>query len=346
MTTLSDLHRAAGATVAADGIPQLYTTLADEYQAAHARTVLLDRSHEGRVRLTGADSLALIQRTSTNDVLKLTADGQGCATVFISSIGRILDRVEVWQEGADSLLLLAAPGRGEALRGYIQKNIFFRDKVKPQDVTSETAQFALHGANADSIAESLISGAAALPLFHSLSATVGGVPVRIGRAKSLTGGHFRLICTHADAAALWSAVLAAGQAQGLQAGGSQLYNLLRIESGTPGVGRELSADYIPLEVGLWDEVSFAKGCYTGQEIIARMESRGKLAKTLVKLNLSAPSDSPIELTADGKRVGTLTSSVTTPDGAHYGIGFVKPDAVEGAPTFHIGDTPITAQVRA
>ncbi len=344
MMTLADRHRAAGATVAPDGIPQTYTTLAAEYQAAQTAAVLLDRSHDGRVRLNGADSLALIQRTSTNDVLKLTP-GQGCATVFISPVARILDRVEVWHE-ADSILLIAAPGRSEAVRAYIQQNIFFRDKVIPADVTAETAQFALHGAQADSIAEALIPGAAGLPVFHTLNGILGGVTFSIGRAKPLIGAHFRLICPQSDAAALWTAILDAGQPHGLQAGGSLLYNLLRIESGTPGLGRELSADYIPLEVGLWDEVSFAKGCYTGQEIIARMESRGKLAKTLVKLRLSAAAESPTDLTTNGKRVGTLTSSVTTPDGAHYGIGFVKPDSAESGATFHISDSAVTAQVRA
>ena len=62
--------------------------------------------------------------------------------------------------------------------------------------------------------------------------------------------------------------------------GSLTYNVLRIRAGRPGVGHELSTDYIPLELGLWDEVSFTKGCYTGQEIIARMESRGGWRKRL------------------------------------------------------------------
>ncbi|HYO88960.1 MAG TPA: hypothetical protein VER79_09945, partial [Candidatus Limnocylindrales bacterium] len=82
-------------------------------------------------------------------------------------------------------------------------------------------------------------------------------------------------------------------------------------------------DYIPLEVGLWDEVSFSKGCYTGQEIIARMESRHKLAKTIVQITLDQPINAPAPLRLDGREVGTLTSAVAAPDGTHYGIGVVK-----------------------
>src|SRR6185295_4976010 len=96
---------------------------------------------------------------------------------------------------------------------------------------------------------------------------------------------------------------------GLIPAGSLTYNRLRIRAGRPGVGHELTQDYIPLELGLWDEVSFTKGCYTGQEIIARMESRGRLAKTIITVNLSAAVDAPAKLVADGHEVGMLTSSV-------------------------------------
>jgi aminomethyltransferase len=122
-----------------------------------------------------------------------------------------------------------------------------------------------------------------------------------------------------------------------------LYNILRIRAGSPGAGRELSEEYIPLELGLWDEVSFAKGCYTGQEIIARMESRGKLAKTISTVRIDALSESPVDLLIDGKRVGTLTSAVTAPDGTHYGIALLKPDQAQ-SDTQAVTTTGVTATV--
>jgi folate-binding protein YgfZ len=89
------------------------------------------------------------------------------------------------------------------------------------------------------------------------------------------------------------------------------------------VGRELSAEYIPLEVGLWDEVNFHKGCYTGQEIIARMESRNKLARTLVSLKLTEPVDAPVDLYHESRNVGRLTSSVSAPDGEVFAMAVIK-----------------------
>src|SRR5690606_27230476 len=119
----------------------------------------------------------------------------------------------------------------------------------------------------------------------------------------------RFIAPVESADRVWTALLAAGADHGLQPAGSLTYNVLRIRAGRPGVGRELSADYLPLEVGLWDEISFNKGCYTGQEIIARMESRSRLAKTIVTLALDALVEAPAPISIDEREVGTLTSSV-------------------------------------
>ncbi|MFN8450338.1 MAG: hypothetical protein U0521_17565 [Anaerolineae bacterium] len=119
---------------------------------------------------------------------------------------------------------------------------------------------------------------------------------------------------------MWDALLAN---PALIPAGSLTYNVLRIRAGRPGVGRELSTEYLPLEVGLWDEVSFTKGCYTGQEIIARMESRGKLAKTIVALALDGWAEAPAKISLEGREIGVMTSSVRTPDGELVGIGVVK-----------------------
>ena len=121
---------------------------------------------------------------------------------------------------------------------------------------------------------------------------------------------------------LTSLLLQSGASAGLIPAGSLTYNSLRIRSGRP-AGLELSADYLPLEVGLWDEISFSKGCYTGQEIIARMESRGRLAKTLVKVALSSLAPAPTPMYAQGKPAGTLTSSARAPDGRIHALAVLK-----------------------
>ncbi len=301
------------AVLAADGIPLHYGDQQREYQAALRDAVVMDRSHEGRFEVAGRDRLDLMHRISTNDLLSL-AEGEGRPTLFTNANGRILDRAVVYRRG-ERALVIAEPGRGDALRRYLQRNIFFNDDAQLSDLAPSTRQFVLHGATADAVGECFAPGLAAM---HSADAVIAGVPVVIARDQPISGGHWRLIVPNEGADAVWAAL----EADAVPAG-SLTYTLLRVRAGRPGVGHELTPDYIPLELGLWDEVSFTKGCYTGQEIIARMESRGRLAKTIVTLRLSAWAEAPAALHSESREVGTLTSSAQTPDGEILGIGVVK-----------------------
>lgn len=337
--TLTDLHQQLGGVLAPDGIPLHYGNQADEYRAALEHAVLMERSHEGRLEIAGRDQLALLQRMSTNDVESL-ADGEGRPTIFTSPIGRILDRITVYRRG-DVSLLLTEPGRSDAVRTYLQRNIFFNDDVRLTDLAPSTQQFVLHGPRASEALAALDSTLSALPPLHGKTVSIAGNDVFAARTKPLVGDAWVLVVPNAAAAEVWSALLAAGQPFGLRPAGSLTYNVLRIRAGRPGVGRELSNDYIPLEVGLWDEVSFQKGCYTGQEIIARMESRGRLAKTIVSLKLDAPVQAPAPLMLEGREAGTLTSSVQTPDGDVLGIGVVKTAAAQVGQTLSVGEHTAT-----
>lgn len=319
--TLADVHRHLGGRLAPDGIPLDYGDLQAEYRAALEAAVLMDRSHEGRIEGAGRDRLALIQRMSTNDVLAL-AENEGCPTIFTTPVGRIIDRIIVYHRG-DTALLLTDAGRGGAVQQYLQRNIFFNDEARYTDLAPSTRQLVLHGPNAAAVVTALAPDLPALLEMHSASITVGDTSVVIARTKPVSGTAWVIIAANDSAAAVWNAVLATGRSHGLLPAGSLTYNLLRIRAGRPGAGREASADFIPLEVGLWDEVSFSKGCYTGQEILARMESRGRLAKTIVSLRLDRFVEAPAPLLKDEREVGRLTSSVTTPDGDSLGIGVVR-----------------------
>lgn len=319
---LRDFHQRAGAQVADDGIPLLYHDAHTEYLAGLNTAVLLDRSHEARLTLSGADRFALVQRMSTNTVEGMARD-EGRQTIFTNPTGRILDRVTAYNREAH-LLMVGGPGRGDALRDYLRRNIFFRDAVQLNDISAETVQFALHGVTADAVAAALHPNADSLPALHGVEARIDGVPVYLARRKPYHGAHWFIVAPLEGGARVWDTVLAAGQAHGLIAAGSLTYNALRITAGQPAAGREASAEYIPLEVGLWDEVSFTKGCYTGQEIIARMESRGRVARTIVRLMLDAPLDAPRELrTPEGRSAGTITSAVQAPDGSLWAMGVVR-----------------------
>ena len=165
----------------------------------------------------------------------------------------------------------------------------------------------------------------------------------LARRKSIGGGHWIVIADGGAGIPLHRRLRQCGADVGLLPAGSLTYNSLRIRSGRPG-RLELSPDYIPLEVGLWDEISFSKGCYTGQEIIARMESRGRLAKILVRLELAAMAAAPAPVFARAKAVGTLTSSVAAADGRIYGLAVLKIGSAQPGADLIVGDGGARATV--
>ncbi|MDE0610284.1 MAG: hypothetical protein OXH77_10300 [Anaerolineaceae bacterium] len=311
---LRALQQSQGACLAPDGIPLHFGDSQGAWQAALHSAVLLDRSHEARMRLAGASAADLLQRLSTNDVLAPGLN-QGCPTIFTSWHGRVLERVEVWRE-PEGLLLLGGPGRAAPLRDYLQRNIFFNDDVQITDLAPDHSLFDLIGPAAPALLQLPHAGRNGCKLGR---AELAGHDLQVAPRKAPGVPRLSLLLPAAAAADLWQTLCGAGALPA----GSLLFNALRVRAGLPAAGSELTTDFIPLELGLWDEVSFSKGCYTGQEIIARMESRGQLAKMMMRLRPASAVEAPAELLHEGRVAGRLTSSVTAPDGVRHALGVLR-----------------------
>lgn len=336
MTDLRTRYTTAGATLAADGIPLHFGDLAAEYHAALDDALLLDRSHEGRIEITGRDRFEILNRISTNNILNM-GENEGKPTLLTNANGRILERLIAFNWKPDSLLILTGPGRGDSVFRYLSQQIFFNDEASVRNLSAETYQFNLHGPKTNAVIAQVVDSPLSDALFHGEHHTINGINTFTSALKPFSQQHRVLICAREEASTLWQTIMETGKAEGLQAGGGLTYNTLRIRAGFPGTGRELSTDYIPLEIGLWDEVSFNKGCYTGQEIIARMESREKLAKTIVHLTLNSAVNTPVEIYSEGKKAGIISSAVTSPDGEHFGIGIIKPALAQAGNTLTVGE---------
>lgn len=289
-----------------------------EYEAAQTGSVLIDASAWGRLRFTGKQRLDFLHRMSTNDLLKLQP-GHGAATIFTTPIARIIDRTVVYAREAD-LLMLTSRGNQGRVQQWLRKYIFFNDDVQIKDVTGETAMVSIYGATANQMMQT-VSGEdlSALPLYYWRAGSSSGVDVTIARADPIAGGGFHVIGEKAALAEVQQALIAAGGVPISE----DTYQVLRIEAGRPEFGHELGDEYIPLEANLWADVSFTKGCYTGQEIIARMESRQRLAKQLLGLRFASAITLPATLLTDEHEVGTVTSVVHSPALGWIGLGYVK-----------------------
>ncbi len=314
-------------------------SLSQAYAAAHEAAVLAEHPARGMLYLTGTTRLDLINRMSTQAVLGLQS-GQGAATVLTTDIGRIIDRIILYAT-SDGVYVLTGDGHADPLARFFMRNIFFNDDTQVRDISATTAVFGVYGPRA---AERLAAAGfpdVDVPLHHWRQATIGGATTTgatayLHRTDPIAGDGYFVTGNNSDREAIRATLLAAGLAPIDEAD----YDYLRVEAGVPRFGRELTLDYIPLEADLWADVSFSKGCYVGQEIIARMESRGKLAKRLVRLRLGAPVAAGTEITAATRAAGTITSAAMGPGGP-VALGYVKTSALADGAALSAGDIDLT-----
>ena len=305
--------------------PPAYTDTAAEYRAAIETAALYDHSEAGRLRAEGDDALDLLNRLSTNRVDNLPP-GHGAPTILTTDRGRILDLLTVVNAGPYALLL-TGPGSPPAVIAWLDKYTIMED-LTLTDITADTAQFTLCGP----AARQLIAAAGLAD-----SSQLAEMEPYAARDANLAGQEIMLIHHPLGDFPAWDLILRDNSAApvvwetltatGFIPMGQDAWNALLVSRGIPRYGRELGDDFNPLEAGLIGAIDFAKGCYIGQEVIARLDTYQKVQKQLALLRFPAniPETAGAELTAalqaavgaeltDGSRkVGQITSLIARPD---------------------------------
>ena len=322
--TIKESHTHSGATVFVDQhgyqAPAVYAGFPEEFNATTKAVGLHDASYIGRLKATGEDGLDLLNRMSTNKVDHLGA-GEGAMTVLTTDRGRIVDVLGVVNQG-DSVLLLTSPGQQQPVIDWLDKYTIMEDLVV-EDVSSETAMLALVGPDAGKLLGLTPSAGPDSLSVQTLQLGEFSV-VAVEQALGALPRYW-LITSQKDAGGLWQHLAGMGAVPV----GMQAMNAVRVECGVPEFGPELGEPYNPLEAGLIGSIDFAKGCYIGQEVIARLDSYKKVQKYLVSLDIKAEAQvSPgQELLLDGVKVGEITSLTQMHDGgAIKGLGYVKASA--------------------
>ncbi len=330
---LESTHLAAGAKLGQVGDNEAVLSYGDGPQdALRAREglALWDRSHKATLVVTGPDRLSWLQGMVTNDVQRL-AVGQGCRAVVVTSKGRMVADLRVYRR-QDEIWLETAADRAEALQVHLDRFIIMEDCL----VEDRSTQFALlsvfgpraleclrgvFGLGKDAWAElaPFTQIEVRLPSFSEL-------PIALAKDDASDPPRFDLWMPPTSAPAVWGELLRAGaQPIGLNAA-----EILRIEAGRPRFGAELDEDTLPLEAGLKDEIAYDKGCYIGQEIIARVTYRGHVNRELRGLLLPAmPPPVPSVLTLAGQSIGELRSAERSAvaGALPVGLGYLKREAL-------------------
>jgi hypothetical protein len=277
-----------------------------EYAAALEGCAVADLSTFGRIEVTGTDRLDLLHRLSTNDLAGAQA-GEVRSTAFLTDKGRIIDRVLLVIRES-SVMMITSPGAEAVLTHWIRKYTITED-VSLAKVTDSTAMFCLLGPMIDS------------PILRLRGSHVPGnrwVPWPAGERGALlamrTESRDRfalLLASSADAEKVWGSVALPGVEGGCRPIGSIAYDAYRISRGIPARPGELAERHTPYDAGIREDISFTKGCYIGQEVVARLDTYQKVRRRLVGVAFreSAPGEPGQALLKGGVEVGELTSAL-------------------------------------
>ena len=295
-------------------------SLAEEYRTVTDGAALFDRSDTGRLRLTGEDALDLLERLSTNALADLGV-GEGIPTVLTSNKGRIIDLLLVMRQ-PDSLLVFAGPNTRNRVAEWIDFYTIVED-VETEDITGDTAMLSVAGAEAGPVLDGVARpGVSGMPLYRSAPATFGDIDATVVRSDFTGSSAYNIVVPAAAAGPLRERLMEGGATPV----GAEAVEAVRVERGVPVSGKELGEAYNPLEAGLKGFISFTKGCYVGQEVVARLDTYDKVQKHLVGITWGSDAlpGPDAKLVLDGRQVGVVTSAVGAPRlDSNIGLGYVR-----------------------
>ncbi|MFO0895789.1 MAG: glycine cleavage T C-terminal barrel domain-containing protein [Pirellulales bacterium] len=302
--------------------------LVADYQRAVEAVGWLERPRL-HVELAGADRAKFLHNFCTADIRKL-AIGRGCEAFVTSGQGKTLDFVTVFA-GPDSLTVSGEPGGGPKLVAHLDRYLI-REQVTLHERSDEWGEILLVGPQAEALLAGL--GIADLPVgpWGEAVAEVAEQRVRLRRIDELNAPAWTLVTENAGLPAVRHALNAAGAAQI----DPVVAEILRVEAGFPRFGRDVSDKNLPQEVHRDEHaISFTKGCYLGQETVARIDALGHVNRTLCRLAFSGPAVPPAGMPFEqaGQAVGEITSAVWSPRLGAIGLGYVRRGHSEPGATF-------------
>ncbi len=343
-TPLHAWHVARGARMvpfAGWSMPVQYPTgILAEHRATRAGVGLFDISHMGRVEIRGRDALALLQRTTTNDVARL-GPGRAQYSLLCNGDGGTLDDLLVYRLADRYLAVVNAGTRERDLAWWREHATAGGLDVQVEDRTFALAMLAVQGPGAQALVQPLVEAdLGAVRYYSALSTRVGAWDVLVARTGYTGEDGFELLIARAHAVALWEALLAHADPPAPTPAGLGARDTLRIEAGMALYGHELTELITPLEAGLARFVQFDKGTFVGREALLAQRAAG-VQRTLVGFEMvdSAVPREGYALCAGDTEIGRVTSGTYGPT-VDRGIGLAYLP-----PAFAAGGTPLTVAIR-
>ena len=301
-------------------------SVAEEVLAVRRSAGIFRLAGRALLEVRGSDRVRFLQGQLTNDVAKLDASGSdaACYALALTREGRVVAGFHVVAR-PDAFWLETAAAAVAAAIARLEKFVI-ADDVQIADRSAAFARFAVEGPRAPELVATAAGAALQIAPDGAARAQIGGAPVVVVAWGWSGAAAFQIIVASEQGAAVEAALRAAGETCGAIFASEAALEVLRVESGEPRYGAELGEHTLPAELRLVDRaVSFTKGCYTGQEVVARMQSRGRVGHLLVGVALEGDAlPAPGAAIASGDaRVGELTSVACSPSAGTIALGFVR-----------------------
>ncbi|WP_455377772.1 CAF17-like 4Fe-4S cluster assembly/insertion protein YgfZ [Petrachloros mirabilis] len=332
-------------------VPAHYGDFAAEHRAVRQAVGLADLSHRGKARVTGEDRVKWLQSVISNDILPLQP-GQGRYSSFLTHKGKMLTYFRVYMQ-ADSVMLEDAGEIGETTYTALRKFLLYGTKAKIENCAESWGLLLVSGPKAGLVVKAAFgTDVDDLAPINFIQATIGGQEALVLRTEETGEQDLEVLIPVDGLVAAWERLMEAGAAHGITPFGGQAREALRMEAGIPKAGPDLNEEIVPPEANLEGKAfSLSKGCYPGQEVVARMDTYGSVRRKLVGLILKDTVVPPhgAKLFSGEREVGWVSSATFSPQlKAPIAFGFPLRDfsAPETQLTIEVDDKRLLATVKA
>jgi folate-binding protein YgfZ len=309
-----------------------YSSVAAEYEALRTRAIVVDRSQRARMRMTGARAIETLTGLVTNDVAALEA-GHGQYAAALTPKGKIVADVRIFRDD-DGLLIDTGPRAAEGWSGLVRKYVnpriaAYRDESEP------VRDIGVFGPNARHVVAAVTGASAAalgvLPLYGHATAALDGARVLVARVPDLGLEGFELFVPADLFDTLWRLALRGGA----EPAGLAAWEVARVEAGRPEWGLDIDDTTLPQEANFDDlhAISYTKGCYIGQEVVARVHFRGHVNRHLRGLRAAGAEPPPTGaqlVDADGRPVGEVRTGASSPRLGGVALAMIRREVEAGA----------------
>jgi len=312
---MNEVHKSLGAVFGDSSgwsVPKNYGDTISEYKSVRDGVGIADLSSRGKLRISGKDHLKFLQGMLSNDVMKLE-EGKGVYATILTVKGRMIADMRVYKDSG-SILLDLEPGVNEKVSELLTK---FRLSYKApiDDLTETLGLITIQGPDSKKLLEMLLDES--LPQmkeYEFQKKDYNGTELMIVHVNRTGEEGYDLYIDNAELKPFWEDLMKKGESLKIKPVGYDALDILRIESGIPVYNIDMDENNIPIEAGLWNALDFEKGCYVGQEVVARIKWRGHVNWHLVGFVCReySVSEAGHEIFMNEKKIGRVTSSALSP----------------------------------